>query len=135
MENEVLRERLSAQSQELERARTQERLLHDVMSSAQQAADDTRTSAHKQAEAIIAESRMVGLSERMTAQRQLSDVKTELESLRSERARFESELRSIIDVHLRELNARSPYHQAVIEVETPQLSVIEGDQEPAHAAR
>lgn len=137
IEAEVLRERLSAQAAELERARTQERLLHDVMSSAQQAADETRSTAHKQAEAILAESRMIGLSERLSAQRQLSDVKVELELLRSERVRFESELRSIIEFHLRELNARSLTvpSTAVVEVSAPALSVVEGEFEPTHAAR
>ena len=116
MENEALRERLVSQSEELDRARSQERLMNDVLINAQRAADETRAAAQKHADAILEEARLGALAERVNTQQQISETRYELERLRQERARAEAEIRATLERLMRELGP----------VEAPTLTVVEG---------
>lgn len=133
MENETLRERLSAQFDELERARGQERVVTDVLAHAQRTADETRATAHHQAEAIIEEARLATVRERLDGERQLTETKLELERLRAERSHAEKELRALLERLLREINPPAQATLAVVEVSTPTLHVVEGDMDFAGA--
>lgn len=130
MENETLRERLVGQTEELERAHSQERLMSDVLVNAQRAADETRAAAQKHADAIIEEARLASLAERVAAQQQVSDLRYDIERLRHERARMETETRSLLDRLLRELGPVS-ITQAVIDA--PTLMIVEGEADAVHA--
>jgi cell division initiation protein len=108
MENETLRERLTGQTDELERARGQERLVNEVLVTAQRAADETRAAAQKHADSILEEARLAALAERVAVQQQVSEVRFELERLRAERARVETEVRLMLERLLRELGPAEP---------------------------
>lgn len=129
MENETLREKLSAQYEELERARGQERAVTDILAQAQRAADETRAAAHRQADALIEEARLAAIQERLDSQKQVSEASYELERLRDERVRAERDLRMLLERMLRDLDGRSPSKQAVIEVDSssPPLEIVAGE--------
>jgi len=115
MENEALRERLASQTEELERARAAERMTQDVLLSAQRAADETRASAHRQADAMLEEARVSAMAERVNAQQQILEVRSEIERLRADRVRLEVELRALLERYLRELGP------------APSLTLVEGN--------
>jgi cell division initiation protein len=122
MENETLRERLTGQTEELERARGQERLVNEVLVTAQRAADETRAAAQKHADSMLEEARLAALAERVAVQQQVSEVRFELERLRAERARVETEVRLMLERLLRELGPANP---VPIVAELPPLTLLD----------
>lgn len=108
LENESLRIRVGIQTEEIERSRSQERYLNEVLLTAQKAAEETRSSAQRHAEALIEEARIAALAERVTCQQQVSEVKLDLERLRGERYRVESEFRALLNRMLRDLGPEQP---------------------------
>ena len=121
VENASLREELERQRQELDRTRLQENTLKDALILAQKAADDTRAAAQKHGENIIDEARQAALAERAGVQQQVSELRWDLERLRSEKKHFEAEFKSMLDRYQRDLTV------------VPVLSVIEGDAKAAEA--
>lgn len=130
MENETLRDRLTGQTDELERAQSQERLMSDVLVNAQRAADETRAAAQKHADAILEEARLAALAERVAGQQQVSELRYEIERLRSDRARMEADTRAFLERMLRELGP-AQLTQAVIEA--PTLTIVHGEADAVHA--
>jgi len=121
IENASLREEGDRQRQELERTRLQENTLRDALLLAQKAADDTRAAAQRQGENILEEARQAALAERIAVQQQVSELRWDIERLRSERQRFESDFKSMLDRYQRDLSS------------VPILSVIQGDAKAAEA--
>jgi len=121
IENAGLREEVERQRQELERTRLQENTLKDALILAQKAADETRAAAHRHGENILEEARQAALAERISMQQQVSELRWDMERLRSERQRFESEFKSMLDRYQRDITV------------VPILSVIQGDLQAAEA--
>lgn len=115
IENASLREKVEHQWQDLERTKLEENTLKDALILAQKAADETRAAAHKHADAILEEARQAALAERVSVQQQVSEMRWEIERLKSERRRFEEEFKSMLDRYLRDIST------------VPVLSVIEGN--------
>ncbi|MGV3616654.1 MAG: DivIVA domain-containing protein [Fimbriimonas sp.] len=129
MENEALRERLAGQTEEVERVRSQERMMSDALVTAQRAADETRAAAQKHADAILEEARLAALAERVSGQQAISEIRFDMERLRAERARMEGEIRALLDRMLRELG---PTNTTLAVVEAPTLTIVDGVADAAH---
>jgi cell division septum initiation protein DivIVA len=130
MENEALRERLAGQTEELERAHGQERLMSDVLINAQRAADETRVAAQKHADAMVEEARLAALAEKVAGQQQISEIRYEIEKLRAERARMEADTRSLLERMLRELG---PAQVTQPVIDAPTLTIVEGEADAVNA--
>ena len=121
VENQSLREEVERQRHELERTRLQENTLKDALILAQKAADETRAAAHRHGENIIEEARQAALAERIAMQQQVSELRWDLERLRGERQRFQSEFKEMLDRYQRDITI------------IPLLSVVQGDLAAAEA--
>ena len=121
IENAALKEEMERQRQELDRTRLQENTLKDALLLAQKAADDTRAAAQRHAENIIEEARQAALAERISMQQHVSEMRWDIERLKTERQRFESEFKALLDRYQRDLTV------------VPILSVIQGDMKVAEA--
>ncbi len=121
IEIDSLRAEMDAQRQELDRTRLQENTLKDAIILAQKAADETRAAAQRHGEAIIEEARQAALAERLALQQQVSELRWEMERVKSEKQRFEGDFKSMLDRYQRDLTG------------VPILSVIQGDAVAAEA--
>jgi len=115
VETASLRDEVERQRQELDRTRLQENTLKDALMLAQKAADDTRAAAHRHGENILEEARQAALAEKIAVQQQITEMRWDLERLRTEKQRFEAEFKSMLDRYQRDLPG------------APVLSVIQGD--------
>jgi cell division initiation protein len=120
-ENASLREENERQRQDLDRTRLGENTLKDALILAQKAADETRAAAHQHGENIIEEARQAATTERMSLQQQISEMRWDLERLRSEKKHFEAEFKSMLDRYQRDLTV------------VPILSVFDGEAKAAEA--
>jgi cell division initiation protein len=116
-ENQTLKQESERLKVELEAKRGQEDLLRETLLLAQKSADDTRTAARAHADAILEEARQSALAERVSVQQKVSELRWDLERLKTERQRFTEDFRAILEGHLRGLT---------IEPITG-LSVVNGD--------
>ena len=121
VENAGLREEVERQRQELDKTKLQENTLKDALLLAQKAADDTRSAAHRHAENIVEEARQAALAERISLQQQVSELRWDIERIRSEKLRFEGEFKAMLDRYQRDITV------------VPILSVIQGDLKAAEA--
>lgn len=88
---------------EIEAYRAQENTLKEALILAQKMADETRASAHKEAELIIGETRTKADRLADDLQAKITDLRWELERLRLEKQKFLSRFRSLLDEYLREV--------------------------------
>jgi cell division initiation protein len=84
--------------------RSQENSLRDAILVAQRAADDLRSAAQRQADALLEEARMTGYAERVAASRALSETRWDLERMRQERANFRSDFQALLTKFHREIS-------------------------------
>ena len=104
IENDNLRQELERQRADADALRGQESTLKEVLVLAQRAAEETRMLAQKQAEATLEDARQAALAERMACQQKLSELKWDIERLRTERSRYADEFQSLLARHQRELS-------------------------------
>ena len=119
IENAGLREEVERQRQELDRTRLQENTLKDALLLAQKAADETRAAAHRHAENIIEEARQAALAERISMQQQVSELRWDMERIRTERRRFEDEFKGMLERYQRDITVM------------PLLNGVQGDLQTA----
>lgn len=123
LENAGLREELSRQRAASDLARKQEETLKEILVAAQRSADETRSCAHREAEAILEQARQAAMAERLAGQQQLSEARWELERVRSERTRYADEFRALLERHQRELSYISGQHFVDLTVVTGEADV------------
>ncbi len=121
VENSALKDELERHRHEIDKTRLQENTLKDALLLGQKAADDTRAAAHRQAEVILEEARQSALAEKIAMQQQVSELRWDIERLRTDRQRFEAEFKALLDRYSRDLTV------------IPLLSVIHGDAKAAEA--
>ena len=102
-ENRTLKDKLAETDRERIRLTAQEERVKETLLMAQQAADDARTTARREAASIIREAE----TERMA-------IVGEVERLKSERSAFVAQLRSVLEAFYQKL---APNEQAVVSVE------------------
>ncbi|MFY9233917.1 MAG: DivIVA domain-containing protein [Fimbriimonadaceae bacterium] len=97
-------EQLDLQSKELDVYRAQESLLKEALILAQKTADETRASAHKEAELIVQET--LQKTDRLShdLQAKISDLRWEVERLRLEKQKFLRGFRAMLEEYLAEVD-------------------------------
>lgn len=107
LQREVLRltEELRRAQEELEELRRREGTIKRAFLHSQKVLDQMQENARRQAELIVAEAR--GRAEQLMrqGQKRLAELQEAIAELRRRRARFESEIASVIDAHRRLLEA------------------------------
>ena len=93
---------------EVEGFRAQEHTLREALLLAQRAADDTRTSAHKEAGLILEDARSKAVDLKRQAEDELCETKQEIARLAQTRRRMEREIRNLLEGYLAEITAESP---------------------------
>ena len=111
------RETAATMTREVESYRAQEQTLKEALLLAQKAADETRASAHREANSIIEEARRQAGEIDQTAQARIADLRWEIERLGLERQRFESRLRTMLEEQLRLLDQGRPGQPALVNLE------------------
>jgi cell division initiation protein len=107
--------------QEVQSFRAQENTLKEALILAQKTADETRASAHKEAELILDQSRHKASDAESQMQTRINDLRFELEQMRLEKQKFLSNYRAILEAQLRDIAEMGGY------------TVLEGDA-ASHAA-
>jgi cell division initiation protein len=102
-DNQSLRQEGDKMRSELELKRAQEDTLKEALLLAQKTADETRAAAQKHAEAIIEEARQAALAERVAVQQKVSELRWDVERLKTERQRVTEDFRAMLEGHLRGL--------------------------------
>ncbi len=114
-ELDSLKNEISKQRQDLEGFRTQENTLKEALVLAQRTADETRATAHKEADVILEQARQKASGTEAQMQSNINDLRWELEKLRLERQRFLGTYRAMLETQLRDI------------AEMGGLAVVEGE--------
>ncbi len=93
----TLQERVEALDTEIGRFRNLERTLQETLIAAQQAAEDTRDNAKKEGDLIVKEAEIVAERAIEQARGQVSRIKAEIVSLKTQRDTFLARLKGIIE--------------------------------------
>jgi cell division initiation protein len=113
-ENERLKHEVEHLKVEVDRIRQVESTIKDTLVLAQKSAEDVRHATQRQADAMLEEARQAGLQERSSAQKELGELRWEIEKLRIDRNRFTEEFRSMLERYEREIGP-------------PALLIVEGE--------
>jgi len=100
-ENIGLKEELKRTQVELERHLERGRALQQTLVTAQRVSEDLRDAAKKEAEIVVAEAELQSEKIVHAAHQKLVQVVDDINELKRQRARFESEVRSLVSAHLK----------------------------------
>jgi len=96
-----LKDDLKRKTQRIEEYREQEKILQETMVAAQQASDDIRDSAKRQAEIVVSEAELQAERIVQGAHTRLVQILDEIGELKRQRAQFEAGVRSLVDAELK----------------------------------
>lgn len=94
---------MERQKNEIDGYRAQENTLKEALILAQRTADETRASAHREADVLIAEAERKAREVEQGAQDKISDLRWEIERMRLEKQKFVHSFRALLESHLRDL--------------------------------
>ncbi len=115
-ELQSLRADVSRMDEEIAEHRSRERALQETMLVAQRACEDIRESARKEAEISLAEAELQGEKIVQAAHGKFLKIVDDIAELKRQRSSFEARLRSVVDGHLKLLEAfREPDRDERIE--------------------
>jgi len=106
-ESAGLRETVEQLTEEVRRVREIETTMTNALALAQKTADELKANAHREAEVIIREAEQTSALRLAESREEIAALKAEIESLKNERDRFESELRGLITDYSERLDKRS----------------------------
>jgi cell division initiation protein len=107
-ENISLKEEIKRDAVKLEHLHDKERTLQETMVSAQRISEEVQQSAKKEAEIIVAEAEHQAERIVHDAHQKLVQVVADINELKRQRIQFESQVRSVIDSHLKMLETFRP---------------------------
>jgi cell division initiation protein len=100
-ENIQLKDDLKRRGQRIDEYREQEKTLQETMIAAQQASDDIRDSAKRQAEIVVSEAELQAERIVQGAHTRLVQILDEIAELKRQRAQFEAGVRSLVEAELK----------------------------------
>ena len=119
-ENQRLQEQIRRQERQLDEFRAHETQLREALSSAGRMTDDIRSSAEKEAELIKAQAEVKAEQIVVDARNELARLSGESRSLRLQKTRLLSELKTVVESHRRLLEAQEELdRQAVSQRKAP----------------
>jgi cell division initiation protein len=102
-ENSQLKEQQSRQGRELLDLAEKEREVRETLLSAQRVIEEMKSNARKEAELIVSEAELKGERIVADAERQLGDLKAQIDELRRQKVQFEIGFKALIDSFSRQL--------------------------------
>jgi cell division initiation protein len=124
-ENARLRDGLAKKDQELQRMQQGEDELKKALTAIQQIRDDWIGRAEKQAEQVLMESELKARQLQVEAERRLESLQQDLQTLKRQRQQLVSEMRHILDEHLRVLETMGAENSPAEELHRPLLETSE----------
>jgi cell division initiation protein len=112
-ENIALKEELKRAQLQLEQHVERERALQETMVTAQRISEELRTAAKKEADIVVAEAELQAEKIVQGAHQRLVQVVADITELKRQRTQFESQLRSVVDSHLKLLETFGSAHGAM----------------------
>jgi cell division initiation protein len=106
-ENDRLKQQLEKAERELSQYRQTEDAIKGALLLAEQTANEARSRAQEQASLVLREAEQQGREIIERARREAAEVTREMQDLRRERARFEAELRALLETYLHLLSGGS----------------------------
>ena len=103
-ENSQLKEQANRNASALAAMEGQESKLRDAVLAAQQIAEDMKANARKEATLLVSEAELKGERILADAEKQLVELRTQIQELRREKLQFESALKSLLDTHYKMLS-------------------------------
>jgi cell division initiation protein len=128
-ENARLRDGLTKRDQDLQRMQQGEDELKKALMAIQQIREDWIGRAEKQAEQVLMESELKAKQLQVEAERRLESLQHDLQELTRRRHQLVSEIRHIIDEHLRVLEAMGEENEQSAELQRPLLETSEPPRE------
>ena len=98
-ENISLKEELKRTMARLEQHLEREKTLQETMVTAQRISEDVKAQARKEGEVIVAQSELTAEKIVAGANARLTEIVTEINELKRQRAQFEAQLGSVIEAH------------------------------------
>jgi cell division initiation protein len=96
-------EEIQRQRKLIEAYAAQENTLKDALLVAQRAADELKANAHREADSVVAQAHRTAEDTQRQYQGKINDLRWELEKMRMDRQKFQSEFRSTLEGYLRGL--------------------------------
>lgn len=103
-ENSLLKEQQSRQSREMLDMAEKERELRETLLSAQRVIEEMKTNARKEAELIVTEAELKGEKIIADAERQLGELKSQIEEIHRQKIQFEVSFKGLLESFSRQLN-------------------------------
>ena len=100
-EHQVLKDELSRRSLKIDEYREREKTLQETMVAAQKVAEDMKQAAKKQAEIVVSEAELQAEKIVQGAHQRLVQIVSEINELKRQRTQFESQVRSVIESHMK----------------------------------
>jgi cell division initiation protein len=100
-ENQALKDDHVRQREKIEEYREREKTLQETMVAAQKVAEEITQSAKKQAEIVLSEAELQAEKIVQGAHTRLVQIVSEINELKRQRTQFESQVRSVVDSHLK----------------------------------
>jgi cell division initiation protein len=106
-ENQILKEEGLRKQQRIDEYRDREKTLQETMVTAQKIAEDMKQTAKKQSEIVVSEAELQAEKIVQGAHQRLVQLVSEINELRRQRTQFESQVRSVVESHLKLLETFS----------------------------
>lgn len=103
-ENIELKEELKRRQQKIDDYREREKTLQETMITAQRISEDMKAAARKEAEIILSDAELQAEKILHNANRKLVQIVDDISEMKRQRVQFESEVRGIIEGHLKLLD-------------------------------
>jgi cell division initiation protein len=103
-ENNQMKEQQSRQNRELLDMAEKERELRETLLSAQRVIEEMKANARKEAELIVSEAEIKGERIIVDAERQLGDLKSQIEEIRRQKIQFEISFKALLESFSRQLS-------------------------------
>ena len=123
-ENQTLKQELQKLHRDMESFEKRENMLKDTLMTAQQAVDEIRTQAKKEASLIVAESALQADKLISSAEDKASKILEEIYDLRQQKMRLIQELRAVLQMHAKMLGVHEDTSQALVEEDDASLTVL-----------
>jgi len=104
-ENIALKEEMRRKQQRIDEYREREKTLQETMVTAQKSSEDMKAAAKKEAELVIADAELQAEKIVADAQHKLVQIVDDINELKRQRVQFEAQLKSIVEGHLKLLEA------------------------------
>jgi cell division initiation protein len=106
-ENHALKDETTRRQQKIDEYRDREKTLQETMVTAQKIAEDMKQSAKKQSEIVVSEAELQAEKIVQGAHQRLVQLVSDINELKRQRTQFESQVRSVVDSHLKLLETFS----------------------------